>query len=97
MINQVNAQVNNIAMNAVYGTNTTATEKNSQSIGISSDVSSVVSLQGTNIQSSKVQSNGINAQTAASFANDIASLLGSVGGNVQEHLNGFDAARLLAD
>lgn len=97
MINQVNAQVNNIAMNAAYGTNTTATEKSSQSIGISSDVSSVVSLQGSNIQSSKVQANELNAQTAASFASDIANMLGSAGGSVQEHLNGFDAARLLAD
>ena len=98
MINQINSQVNNVAMNAsLYGTNTNKTELNTQNVGLSSDVSSVVSLQGSNIQSTKVQSNGLNAQMAASFANDIASMLGSAGGSVQEHLNGFDAARLLAD
>ena len=43
------------------------------------------------------EANALDAASANSVALDIASLLGTHGGSVQENLNGFDAARLLAD
>lgn len=96
------SQVNSVAVNTqIFGNTQHGDKAKLQEQGVSSDVSSVVSLQGSNIQGSRATGNKLDASGAASFAADIAAdiaaMLGAGGGSVQEHLNGFDAARLLAD
>ena len=92
------SQVNSVAVNTqIFGNTQHGDKAKLQEQGVSSDVSSVVSLHGSNIQGSRATGNKLDASGAASFAADIAAMLGAGGGSVQEHLNGFDAARLLAD
>ena len=59
--------------------------------------STVVDIQGRNLDVSSTAGIKVSKDSAASMAKDIASLLGSRGMGVQANLNGFDAARLLAD
>ena len=95
MINQVNSVSSN---NNVYTSNTVAQKQSSeQQVGLYSKDAAVVELKGSVIEKSSHEATAVNSNEASALAGDIASLLGSHGGSVQEHLNGFDAARLLAD
>ncbi len=58
--------------------------------------SSVVNLQTQVAARSESAPVKVDASNAQSMANDIAALLGQLGGGSQANLNGFDAARLLA-
>ncbi|MDY6321873.1 MAG: hypothetical protein SPL30_03050 [Succinivibrio sp.] len=88
------------SQDSVYTAKKTAAAKESANIAadLSKPVaSSVVELNGTQASKSTATATPVDGKSAAALALDIASLLGAHGGKVQEHLNGFDAARLLAD
>lgn len=95
MINQVNSVGANTS---VYTSNTVSNkESTGHSAGFYCKDAAVVELQGSVISSLNHEATAVEPEQAAALAGDIASLLGAHGGSVQEHLNGFDAARLLAD
>ncbi len=95
MINQVNS----VGSNTNVYTSTTALkqEHNDVQLGLYSKDAAVVELKGSVIAKSQHEASAVDPSKASALADDIASLLGAHGGKVQEHLNGFDAARLLAD
>lgn len=84
------------ATEALYGTSRVS-DKTQTDEKVAATASSVVDLQGTSTVASDRAASSIDSSQAQALALDIASLLGSHGGGVQENLNGFDAARLLAD
>ncbi len=95
MINQVNSVSSNTN---IYTSNTALQkESNESQVGLYSKDAAVVELQGSVISPLNREVTAVDPKQASALADDIASLLGAHGGSVQEHLNGFDAARLLAD
>lgn len=95
MINQVNTLNTG---SKLYATQNALHTKKEGAEPVKAQAASVVELQGSMSGVSKtMEANTLNAASASSMALDIASLLGTHGGSVQENLNGFDAARLLAD
>lgn len=95
MINQVNSVSSNTN---IYTSNTVSNKESSeQSVGLYCKDAAVVELQGSVISSGNHEATAVDPKQASALADDIASLLGAHGGCVQEHINGFDAARLLAD
>lgn len=95
MINQVNSVSSNTN---IYTSNTALQkESNESQVGLYSKDAAVVELQGSVISPLNREATAVDPKQASALADDIASLLGAHGGSVQEHLNGFDAARLLAD
>ena len=95
MINQVNTLNTG---SQLYATQNTLHTQKEGTETVKAQAASVVELHGSMPSVSKArEANTLNAASASSVALDIASLLGTHGGSVQENLNGFDAARLLAD
>ena len=95
MINQVNTLNTG---SKLYATQNNLHAQKEASDPVKIQAASVVELQGSMSGVSQVrEANALDAASANSVALDIASLLGTHSGSVQENLNGFDAARLLAD
>ncbi len=95
MINQVNTLNTG---SKLYATQNTIHAQKEAVNSAKTQAAAVVELQGSMSGVSQVrEANALDATSASSMALDIASLLGTHGGSVQENLNGFDAARLLAD
>ena len=95
MINQVNTLNTG---SKLYATQNNLHTQKEASYPVKIQAASVVELQGSMSGVTQIrEANALDATSASSMALDIASLLGTHGGSVQENLNGFDAARLLAD
>lgn len=91
-LNAVGTSSNVVAMNKHQNNDVVANNTK-----VATQGSTVVAIQGKNLDASGKVSSVVSKESASSMAFDIASMLGKSGMGVQANLNSFDAARLLAD